>query len=51
MKEVFSDVQALDFNRNRINIFDMYDHERVPFELVFDDICPVCGYGIDMGNT
>ncbi|MBD5543464.1 MAG: DUF4145 domain-containing protein [Lachnospiraceae bacterium] len=50
MKEVFSDVQALDFNRNRFNIFDMYDNERVPFELVFDDICPVCGYGIDMGR-
>ena len=50
MKEIFSDIQALDYNRNRFNIFDMYDNDRVPFELVYDDICPICGFGIDMGK-
>ena len=28
MKEIFSDIQALDYNRNRFNIFDMYDNRR-----------------------
>ena len=50
MKEIYSDVQALDYRRNQYNIFDMYDNDRVPFEMLFDDECPICRYGIDMGK-
>ena len=51
MKEIFSNVQALDMERNRHNVFDTYDSDNIPFELVFDDECPICKYGIDMGKN
>lgn len=51
MKEIFSNVQALDMERNRHNVFDAYDSDNIPFELVFDDECPICKYGIDMGKN
>lgn len=50
LKERYTNVQALDYSRNTYNIFDSCDNEHVSFELVFDDECPLCGYGMDMGK-
>lgn len=45
MREVFSNVQAVDMKRNQYNTYD-----QLSFELIFDDQCPICKFSIDMGT-
>ncbi len=50
MKEIFESVQPLDPVRGHNHDMERCNNGRIPFELTFDDVCPLCGVAIDMGK-